>query len=369
MNRILFLLSILLFSTCSEKEKPVFTIQGQIENATSDYIILNQESDIERKIATTIDTIYLDNGGSFKAEFNNEPHYYTLVINESKKIPLVIDKDQGITINSDDSETKITGSKDTDLFMEYESLRKESLDRLVESIRKQISTENKTESPNPKIIDSLGKLELKNYDLHLEELNTFIKEKMGTSIALYPTSLRWKGKENIDFFDSLVTNFEEVHPNLKVTSRLKEKVIRLQQTAIGGIVPDIVLNTSEGKSVSLFSIHKKYTLIDFWASWCGPCRRESSLLANLYDTYKDSGFEIYGVSLDTNKKLWQNAVAKDKRIWANVSSLDGFASKAAYDFTITALPDNYLIDADGKIIAKNLHAEQLELLIDELMTK
>lgn len=367
MNKILLLSAIVLLTACSQKEKPVFIVQGQIENPTINYIILNQETDIERKITTPIDTIYLDKDGSFKAEFTNEPHYYTLSLNDDKKIPLAIDKGQKITINSSGSETKITGSKDTDLLMEYEKLREESLNRLVKSIRKQISDENKTENPDPNKIDSLGKLELKNYDLHLKELNAFIKEKLGASIALYPTSLRWKGEENIDFFDSLVANFEKTFPNFKVTDRLKEKVTRLKQTSVGGIVTDIVLNMAEGKSIGLLSIHKKYTLIDFWASWCGPCRRESSLLANLYDTYKDSGFEIYGVSLDTNKKLWTNALEKDKRVWTNVSSLDGFASKAAYDFTVTALPDNYLIDPDGKIIAKNLHGEELELLIDELM--
>ncbi|MDY7394839.1 TlpA disulfide reductase family protein [Aureibaculum sp. 2210JD6-5] len=367
MKNILFLLVILVFGACSQKKEATFTLQGNVINTKTDYIILFQENDIERKISTLIDTIYLDENGSFSADFNNEPHYYTLVINDNKKIPLAIDKEQNINIKVDDTETSITGSKDTDLLIAYENLREKSLDRLVKSIRKQISDENKTENPSPKKIDSLGQLEIKNYDLHLDELNTFIKEKMGTSIAIYPTSLRWKGEDNIPFFDSLVDSFENSHPNLTITEKLREKVTRLQQTSIGGKVPDIIMNTADNKTVSLFSINKKYTLIDFWASWCGPCRRESEILNRLYKKYKDDGFEIYGVSLDTNKQQWLKAIEKDNRNWANVSSLEGLKTPAAYNFAVTALPMNYVIDSKGRIIAKNLHGAELLEFIDNLM--
>ncbi|MBJ2173787.1 AhpC/TSA family protein [Aureibaculum sp. A20] len=366
MQRILFLLTIILFTSCAKKENATFTLQGQINNSENKYVLLYQENDIERKNNTLIDTIKLDENGNFSVALNKEPHFYSLVVNENENIPLAIDKDQQITIESTNATPLVTGSKDTDLLNAYENLRKESLDRLVNTIRKQIVTENKSENPNPKTIDSLGKLELKNYDLHLAELNAFIKEKMGTSIAIYPTSLRWKD-DNIKFFDSLTNAFENAHPNLAISKKLREKVTRLQQTAVGGKVPGIVMTTADKDTVSLFSITEKYTLIDFWASWCGPCRRESGILNKLYEKYNEKGFTIYGVSLDTNKKQWTNAMAKDHRIWANVSSLEGFETPAAYNFAVTALPMNYLIDSKGIIIAKNLHAEELELLVDQVM--
>jgi len=367
MYRILFLLAIILFTSCAQKEKSSFTLAGHIENPENDFVILYQENDIERKTSMLVDTIFLDKNGKFKAKFKTSPHYYTLRINADKKIPLAVDYGQNITIEIGSSDVNIKGSKDTDLLMEYENFRVKSLDRLVNSIRKQISTENKTENPDPNKIDSLGELEIQNYDLHLDELNVFIKEKMGTSIALYPTSLRWKGKKHIVFFDSLVNSFEKVHPNLPVAKKLREKVTRIQQTAVGGIVPGIVMRTVYKKTVSLLSVNKKYTLIDFWASWCGPCRRESVILNKLYDKYNDSGFEIYGVSLDTNEKQWVNAIKKDNRTWTNVSSLEGFKTPTAYDYTITALPVNYIIDKSGKIVAKDVHGEKLEKFVDSLM--
>ena len=369
MNRILFLLVILFFLACSPKEEFTFSLQGQIENPANDYLILHQETDIERQISKLVDTIYLDASGKFKANFKTPPDYYTLTINAGDKLPLAIDKDQTINLEIAGNTQKITGSKDTDLLMEYEHLRKQSLERLVTSIRKEISAENKSENPSPIKIDSLGKLELKNYGLHLEELKTFIKDEMGTSIALYPTSLRWKGEENLAFYDSLVNKFEASHPDLNVSKKLREKISRLKQTSIGGKVPGIVMNSANNTTFSLYSVNKKYTLIDFWASWCGPCRRESEVLSGLYKKYKSKGFVIYGVSLDTDEKQWLNAMEKDKRNWINVSSLRGFKSPAAYKYAVSALPMNYIIDNKGIIIAKDLHGEELQKMIDKLMTQ
>ncbi len=359
MSRIILISILVIFTACSHQNEDSFTLQGSIANPTSDYIILHQENDIERKISTLIDTIYLDNEGKFKAGFNLEPHLYTLII-DNNKIPLAIDKGQHITINNE----KITGSKDTELLMAYEKLRKLSLDSVVNSVRKEIKKEANAKNPNAIKIDSLNKLEVENYDLHLEELNAFIKKNMDNSIALYATSIRWKDENNISFFDDLVGNFEKQYPNLSITKKLREKVNRLQQASVGGIAPEIKMKTIKGNTISLSSINQKYTLIDFWASWCGPCRRESELLNNLYAKYHDLGLEIYGISLDTKKQIWLNAIEKDQRVWTNVSSLEGFKTQAAYDFTVTALPVNYLIDNTGKIIAKNVHGDTLKQVIE-----
>lgn len=367
MKYLLILLPILLFTNCTQKEKHTFTLQGHIENPLRDYIILHQESDIERKESKVIDTLFLDESGGFKADFNAEPHFYSLAINDEVIVPLVLDEGQTVNIEINSSDTKISGSKDTDLFMEYEKFRAESLERLVKVIRKEIAVENETGNPDPLKVDSLGKLEISNYDLHLAELNSFIKEKMGTSIALYPTSIRWRGEENLSFYDELVGNLEKAHPDLSISKSTREKVTRLQQTSVGGTAPDIVMNTQDGESVSLYSTNKKYTLVEFWASWCGPCRRESGILSSLYAKYNKDGFEIFGVSLDSNEKQWLDAIEKDQRVWTNVSTLEGFKTPAAYSYAVTALPMSYLIDSEGKIIAKDLNGEELEKLVDEWM--
>ena len=360
-----------LFS-CTEKTDPAFTIQGSISPAENDYIILKQETDIERNISIIIDTIALTGEGKFIKEIRLEPHLYKLQLGDKKSILLAIDPKQNITVDITDFDIKnfkttITGCKDSEVLLAYENFRKKSLDSLVQSVRRQVREVKKRANPDQDTIGKLQQLEIENYAIHLKELNEFVKNNMNNTLGLYATSIRWKGSENLNLYDSLTKAFESANPGLEITKKLREKVSRLQQTSVGGIAPDIEMKTQNGKTIRLSSVQKKYTLIDFWASWCGPCRSESNTLNDLYKKYNAKGFEIYGVSLDNKKNKWLKAIEKDNRIWTNVSSLQGFKTPASYDYAVTALPDNYLIDAKRKIIAKNIHGEKLITLIDSLL--
>ena len=368
----LFFVVVTTLISCTEKTDPTFTIQGSISPAENDYIILKQETDIERNISIIIDTIALTGEGKFIKEIRLEPHLYKLQLGDKKSILLAIDPKQNITVDITDFDIKnfkttITGSKDSEVLLAYENFRKKSLDSLVQSVRRQVREVKKRANPDQDTIGKLQQLEIENYAIHLKELNEFVKNNMNNTLGLYATSIRWKGSENLNLYDSLTKAFESANPGLEITKKLREKVSRLQQTSVGGIAPDIEMKTQNGKTIRLSSVQKKYTLIDFWASWCGPCRSESNTLNDLYKKYNAKGFEIYGVSLDNKKNKWLKAIEKDNRIWTNVSSLQGFKTPASYDYTVTALPDNYLIDAERKIIAKNIHGEKLIILIESLL--
>ena len=138
-------------------------------------------------------------------------------------------------------------------------------------------------------------------------------------------------------------------------------------TALGSEAPNFTQKDPDGKSVSLSDYKGKYVLVEFWASWCSPCRAESPNLIKQYAAYKDKGFEILGVSVDSDKAKWVEAIKKDGLTWTQVSDLKGWESEARKVYGISGVPANFLVNPEGKIVGAHLVGEALNKKLNELL--
>jgi thiol-disulfide isomerase/thioredoxin len=364
-NFLFILFLTIIFNGCTPKNSNSFIISGNISNLETNYILLSQIEDLQSKETIIIDTLKVNKRGKFNAVYFLEPNIYNLTFDNKKMLQLAIDKGQHIKIKGNSIEDlKVSGSSDTQLLTDYETFRKTSLNRLVTSVRDSIK-KLKNQETNEKKITKLRALEVENYKIHLNELVQFVKDNMGTSIAIYPTSTRWNN-DNIVILDQIVTNFKEAHPKIEITKKLLERVQLLKKTSIGNTISNIKMPNQFNNFIELDSIKGTYTLIDFWASWCPPCRTESTLLKSLYSNYNSKGFNIYGISLDSNKERWLKALKTDNRVWTNVSTVEGFKTAVAIEYGITSLPTNFLINAEGNIVASNLHGDKLQEFVTQL---
>lgn len=166
------------------------------------------------------------------------------------------------------------------------------------------------------------------------------------------------------FAQSFLEEFKGIKPEIR--TMLEEKIKRMDAYRIGGDAPKFTQNDTEGNPISLEDFKGKVVLLDFWASWCGPCRRENPNVVKVYEQYKDKGFEILGVSLDKDKGRWVDAIAKDNLTWPQVSDLKGWSNEVGKMYGVSSIPHTVLIDEEGKILALKLRGEALEKKLEEI---
>lgn len=297
-----------------------------------------------------------------------KPDIYKLKFEENNFIYMIISPGENITIQTAgpklDFSAKISGSPQTlDLFTSMNAVA--PYNQRIDSLNKQYTAMvnmPEKESLIPGIITALTNAEKAR------------KDNIASYIRKNPSSLAWlfyldKFDFSTDFevIDMLDRGLYSTFPKNVIVRQLHKQAAAERQLGIGQEAPEITLTNPEGKTVSLSSLRGSIVLIDFWASWCGPCRKENPNVVQLYQKYHAKGFEIFSVSLDKSREAWLKAIADDHLTWTHVSDLGYWKSAPALLYGVTSIPFTLLLDRRGKIIAKKLRGESLEQKLAELM--
>jgi len=346
-----------------------FTISGNIGSGQGERELVLFRVDIDSNGKQAEGRISVAANGDFSQEFSGEPGLFSLELPDGQTLGLAIDHDQDIAIHPDNAASigfSVTGSPDTFDLQAYEAFRKDSLHRLVYPPRAELNAVKENPDAPAELMTRLAKAEVQGYAAHRRELNDFTIEQIGNSAALYATSLRWDPDYRLDELRDQVDVFAKKRPELAITKSMQMRLQRFGRTAIGAIGSPLSGQSLDGRQYALADFRGKYVLVDFWASWCVPCRVENRLYNKLLPEYAEQPFAIFSVNLDNSRQVWEMASKRDRVSWPQISDLLGLQSPLATAYNVTALPMSFLMDPDGRIIARNLRGEELEARLEEL---
>lgn len=361
---------LLIAGACSSSSKEQ-TVSGKIDNAEGQQVTL---IGFPKGQADTLGTKTLTADGEFSFNVNGgNLAFYTLNVGEDASVVLAFDSTESPRVTANFTEIKkdyqIANSKDSkairDSYVEsyyYETSLDSLMKELQEAAKQGLDAErvdlsSKYNEMRIAYKDHLtGTIDadstsVANFSV-LQRLNAdqdwpyFIKVRNGLDSRL-------KGNP---FYDQLANNIAQVENQKKSESAF----------STGVLAPDIVLPSPEGKEIALSSLRGNYVLIDFWASWCKPCRIENPNVVKMYQKYADDNFEIFGVSLDKDRAKWIEAIAVDNLTWPQVSDLGFWNSAAAQLYNVRSIPYTVLLDPDGKIIATKLRGAALEAQMESI---
>ena len=381
---ILFLTAAVVFTSCN---KDKYTISGTAKGIENGKTIIVETQDANGMGMIAVDTVKVENE-KFEIEGKaTEPIFHTLQVEGVQgKVPFILENgDISVVIDKDSiQKSKVSGTYNNDEYVKFNEEIKVVQKKLMDFQTNNMQAMNTAQqNKDTVVINNL----MQQFSKLQEEVAVSSKAKYIKYAETHPKSLIsaliLQGMANdpsadIKKTESIYNSFDESLKNTKPGKEIKTKLDQMKSPTTGAAAPavgdakwrsDFSAPNPQGKVVSLKESMGKVTIVDFWASWCGPCRQENPNVVAMYNELHSKGLNIIGVSLDKDAAKWKEAIAKDKLTWTHVSNLKFWDEPIAAQYKVEAIPATFILDASGKVVAKDLRGAELKAKVLELLSK
>lgn len=342
-----------------------YTIQGTVEGvADGDTVYLQN---FENNNLVKIDSAIVKNGTfEFKGQADSivKSSYVTYMKNDKRMLTLLFVENGNIKVALNEKDSQVSGTPCNDTYQNFMTSYKSIGEELKAIYTKAQQDSTLTAEQRDSLMTLLDEKQEQGMDKVYQTISDCIETPVGVHLLV-----SFASSFDIEKVEPLLNKIPAAYANDEGVVALKEHAATVAKTAVGKKFIDFEMNTPEGKSVKLsdFISKNKYTLIDFWASWCGPCRQEMPNVVAAYKEFKAKGFGIVGVSLDNNLESWKKAIKDLNITWAQMSDLKGWQCEGAALYGVRAIPATVLVAQEGTIVARNLRGDELKAKLAELM--
>ena len=380
MKKILvFVSAVAVLVSCNKAGENEYIVTGNIKGIDNGKNVFLEKQD-ETGQLKQIDTVKIENGKfTFKGSAKEPEMYLVQVETVQGKVPFILENgDIEMTINKDSVNiTKVTGTYNNDELSSYKEVGVKTQKKMAKFQETNMAKmQEASQKQDTVVMNSLRKEYMKIQEDFMKVSDEYVASHPKAFIsALIVEGMFNQMNPDIakikKYYDGLDKSLKNTKPGKSIATKLGQiaaPVAAVQgPVGVGSVAPDFSAPTPDGKTVSLKQSLGKVTIVDFWASWCKPCREENPNVVALYNELHAKGLNIVGVSLDKEAAPWKEAIAKDKLAWNQVSNLKWWKEPIALAYGVESIPATFILDASGKIVAKDLRGAELKAKINELL--